>query len=304
MRCPAVPRDAATVVLLRESPALVETLLLRRLASMSFAGGEWVFPGGTVDPADRSEQLLRRTVRPRRRTLDALRRSFAGVDLDDASVTAICVAACRETFEESGILIARHSDGAACSRALSTELQESRGRTDGDAAGFAALLEAHDLVLELDRLVYWASWITPSIAPRRFDTRFFIVAQPAEQDVGERLGESQAARWLSLDDPAGPALLDPPITVTPTLFTLRELAEERARRRSLAEILRGAEAAAPAAVMLKIRQRDGSTDALLPWDSEYAEAPGDGVPCDASLRQRFSGYPSRLEVDSRFVPAR
>ncbi len=302
-RPPAVPRDAATVVLLRDSATGFETLLLQRLESMSFAGGEWVFPGGAVDTVDRSERLLRRTIRPDRRTLDALRQSVTGVDLDADSATAICIAACRETFEESGILLARQSNGAPLGNTLPGMPQIRRGTPGDDPASFVALLETHDLVLDLGCLIYWSNWVTPSIAPRRFDTRFFVVACPPGQQVADELGEAQAALWLSLDDPAAPARLDPPITVTPTLFTLRELTA-RARGRSLAEVLEGRRTPAPAAVMLKLRQHGSATDALLPWDSEYPAAPGEGVPCDVGLRERFDGFPARLAVDPRTLKPR
>lgn len=72
------PRPASTVVLLRDGPAGLETLLLRRNKALLFAGGFWVFPGGALESADLSE---------------------AG----DDEVLAARLAAAREAEEETGL---------------------------------------------------------------------------------------------------------------------------------------------------------------------------------------------------------
>src|SRR5690349_7671259 len=93
-REPAVPRPAATVLLLRDGPQGVEVLMTRRSPTASFAPGAYVFPGGGIDAADAQAhgQAARR----------------AGQH--DLSLTQ-AIAAIRESFEELGILLARHADG-------------------------------------------------------------------------------------------------------------------------------------------------------------------------------------------------
>ena len=81
----AIP--AATVVLLRDSPRGVETLMLRRDANLEFAGGMWVFPGGRVDPGDYPPGA-----------------DPASAD-DDTALDAARQAAVRETDEEAGLTI-------------------------------------------------------------------------------------------------------------------------------------------------------------------------------------------------------
>src|SRR6187551_1146208 len=93
-REPAPPRNAATVLLLRDSPQGLEVLMTRRSASASFAPGAYVFPGGTIDAADAQAH----DVALRRPTQDDLRLTQA-------------IAAIRESFEELGILLASHADG-------------------------------------------------------------------------------------------------------------------------------------------------------------------------------------------------
>ena len=96
---PAEPRNAATVVLLREgTTAGPEVYLLRRQASMAFAAGMCVFPGGGVDPRDFDHAVAWAGPSPA---------SWAArLATDEATARALVCAAVRETFEESGVLLA------------------------------------------------------------------------------------------------------------------------------------------------------------------------------------------------------
>ena len=97
---PAAPtRDAATVAMLRDAPGGPEVFLLRRVASMSFAAGMYVFPGGSVDPRDAA--LPTPPGSARRRSSGRAR-----LAADAAGARALVCAAVRETFEESGVLLA------------------------------------------------------------------------------------------------------------------------------------------------------------------------------------------------------
>jgi 8-oxo-dGTP pyrophosphatase MutT (NUDIX family) len=268
----AAPRPAATLVLLRESNRGLEALLLQRLAKMAFAGGEWVFPGGAVDPTDGSESIFRCTPQ--------------GAGLSTAELSWR-VAACRETFEESGVLLARYREA----RGLRAELSQI-ARASGALGG---VLSAHDLLLNTDLLAPWSNWITPySYAPRRFDTHFFAAAMPEEQEVRFDAGESQAARWVSVADPC---IETPGIVATPALFTLREIARRYRECGSLAGVIASARTAAPALIMLKLLRTPDSLLGLLPWDPAYTDAPGEGTACSAAMAERFLGFPARFELD-------
>ena len=97
-REPAEPRNAATVVLLRGSAEGPEVYLLRRQTSMAFAAGMCVFPGGGVDPRDFDHEVAWAGPGP-----DAW---AARLGTDEATARALVCAAVRETFEESGVLLA------------------------------------------------------------------------------------------------------------------------------------------------------------------------------------------------------
>jgi 8-oxo-dGTP pyrophosphatase MutT (NUDIX family) len=173
---PSVPRDAATVILLRQDPQLpgLEAFLLRRTKAMEFAPGACVFPGGSVDERD-ADPAIGET-------------GWAGpspADLGDQlgisadRVRGLVCAAVRETFEESGVLLAGPSatDLVRHSAALT---QDRRDLLDGSVS-LGELLGRRGLVLRADLLTPWARWITPEVSPRRYDTWFFAAALPPGQ---------------------------------------------------------------------------------------------------------------------------
>jgi 8-oxo-dGTP pyrophosphatase MutT (NUDIX family) len=186
---PAVPRDAATVILIRPeagaagaaAPGIdtagVEVYLLRRTKALEFAPGACVFPGGSVDVRDADPGIAETGwAGPAPADVGQL----LGVPADRAR--ALVCAAVRETFEESGVLLAGPSpaelvpDGADLA-------QDRRALLDGSLS-LSELLARRGLLLRADLLTPWARWITPEVSPRRFDTWFFAAALPAGQLAG------------------------------------------------------------------------------------------------------------------------
>ncbi|MDP4796031.1 MAG: NUDIX domain-containing protein [Rhodospirillales bacterium] len=175
---PVVPRPASTLILLRETAAQpVQTLMVVRHQDIKFAGGAIVFPGGRVDATD---QALAETV-------------------DD---DAFKIAAIRETFEESGILLAYHAaSGAAVSQAIAVRaLAEHRAAVCRGELSFADMLREKGLVAATDRLVPFAHWITPPNRVKRFDTHFFVARYGEDQLVDHDGGEITEAIWISPAD--------------------------------------------------------------------------------------------------------
>jgi 8-oxo-dGTP pyrophosphatase MutT (NUDIX family) len=160
MQDPVIPRPAATLLLLRDGVAGLEVLMTARHEESGFAAGALVFPGGKVEAEDL-----------------ALRAACAGCEELDDTALGFRIAAIRETFEESGILLARH-DGA--SALLSAEALAGLQQRH-PAMGFADLVGAAGLLLATDTLVPYAHWITPADRPKRFDTHFFLAPTPVDQ---------------------------------------------------------------------------------------------------------------------------
>lgn len=171
------PRPAATVLLLRDGPTGIEVFMQVRHEDMNFAAGALVFPGGRVDPEDYAI-AADAAVSPATIGLDPL----AG---------ALRVAAIRETFEESGVLLASARGESALISAAQLSAIAPQGRS------FGQMIAEARLVLAVDRLVHFAHWITPVYRPRRFDTHFFALAAPADQAAAHDGTESVESMWIA-----------------------------------------------------------------------------------------------------------
>ena len=95
------------------------------------------------------------------------------------------------------MLLASDAAGKPCDNDLAARLQERRRAIASQPELFAELLQAEDLFLRVERLVYWAHWITPSIVPRRFDTRFFLAPVPSDQCAVIDSTETIDHAWMS-----------------------------------------------------------------------------------------------------------
>jgi len=177
-------RVATTVLLLRDGRAGMEIFMVQRHHQIEFASGALVFPGGSMDPDDRAVA-----------SDPALVADSGGLDTD---ALAIRVGGIRETFEESGILLARArgSDGLISASELAS-IEPQREALDEGRVGFGDLLRQYALVPAVDLLVPFAHWITPVNMPKRFDTHFLLALAPPDQ-IGRHDGrESVDSIWLS-----------------------------------------------------------------------------------------------------------
>ena len=219
---PAVPHDAATVILLREGP---EVFLLRRAGALEFAPGACVFPGGSVDAADADPGIGWAGPSP------ADVASRLGTSPERAR--ALVCAAVRETFEESGVLLAGSSPATLVDD--SAALARDRHVLLAGTTSFGELLGRQGLLLRADLLVPWTRWLTPEASPRRFDTWFFAAAlppgqtaaleAPAEHQDQDRHGESDQGTWLRAAGALESARTGEITLLPPTAVTLGELAQ-------------------------------------------------------------------------------
>jgi 8-oxo-dGTP pyrophosphatase MutT (NUDIX family) len=234
---PAVPRPAATVVLLRSHLEVgLQVLLLRRSRTVGFVPGAYVFPGGRVDPSDASDEALCRLVGTSQGELAAR----LAITTGSPPASAYLVAAFRETFEETGLL-----PGIPPQRLTGSTATRLREELLEDRIPFHRVLEELNAVMDARSAAYIAHWVTPEAEPRRYDTRFFALKVSPGLPVTVLEGEITRARWLS------PALAldlhgrgDLPM-VFPTVRTLEELSEfdspdtvlDAFRRRRISRIL-------------------------------------------------------------------
>ncbi len=216
---PAVPRDAATVILLRQAPD-VEAFLLRRTDALEFAPGACVFPGGSVDELDGDQQIGWAGRSP------AEFAELLGTSAERAR--ALVCAAVRETFEECGVLLAGPSP-AELVQDSTVLVQDRRALLDGSTS-LGELLSRRSLMLRADLLTPWARWVTPEFSPRRFDTWFFASAMPPGQatavtgQAGPGPAESVSGSWMRPPDALQAARAGQITLLPPTAVTLAELA--------------------------------------------------------------------------------
>ena len=273
----AIPRDSSSVILVKSDREGERVLLIRRHADLAFAGGAWVFPGGKLEVADASADARRRL----------------GLAAAPAEFAALIVCACRETFEETGIVLARHPNGAFCAPSLADSLQPSRAAVSREPGSFASLLVDHDLTLDAAHLLFWSRWITPSSAPKRFDTRFFLGEMPPGQTV--RCDSAEATELLWLDVPSDGGLPDESIIqAPPTRFSVGDLAFCLRRHGSLARLMRCEARREVTPIMPKVLRTGNEPMVLLPWDPDYAAAPGEGTP-GTHIPAQYCGFPSRVK---------
>lgn len=184
---PAPLRDAATVLLLRDGVEGVEVYLLRRVTSMAFAAGMTVFPGGGVDARDADEGGW---VGPPPSEWATV---FTGGD--ERLARALVCAAVRETFEESGVVLAGPSSDSVCTDVDDESWEADRQALLSSDEPLRAVLARRRLVLRADLLRPWAHWVTPEVEPIRYDTRFFAAALPSRQRPRDVGGEADRHSW-------------------------------------------------------------------------------------------------------------
>ena len=280
--------SAATVLLLREQPTGLEVLMMRRGSTLSFMAGMWVFPGGRTEPHDASPAALAR-LRPGALERSANLRSLQGQPIAAELAAGLHVAACREAFEEAGVLLAVTASGEPCGLDRVERLGALRTTITGDAGAFLRMLEDEDLHLDIAPLVYWSHWITPSLEPKRFDTRFFVAPLPPGQVASADLSELTEHAWINPASVAAAIERGEIVMVPPTLLTLEDLDESYRRHGSLAAMLEGERGRETPPVMPRMEVREGEVRVVMPWDPGYAEVPGEG--CDPG--HEFPGHFTR-----------
>jgi len=210
----AVPL-AATVLLLRDTGANLEVLMITRYAEAAFAGGALVFPGGRLDPEDGAVPMLARC------------RAVPGAD---AAQMALRVCAIRETYEEAGLLLARAKgrEELLTGRQLA-DLVSPLATKFGRPPAFGELVEAGAIELATELLVPFAHWITPTIRPRRYDTHFFLAPTPAGQVAAHDGAEAVDSVWVEPGAAAADGAAKRVKMIFATRFNLLKLARSKDR---------------------------------------------------------------------------
>jgi 8-oxo-dGTP pyrophosphatase MutT (NUDIX family) len=252
---PAQAVLAATVILIRDTPGGLETLMVERHHGMDFARGATVFPGGKVAVADHD---------------DRLRDRCADAGLDDLQ-RALRVAAARETFEESGLLIARRGGRVLGAGGCAELWRRWHRRVIASAGAFVDMICDEGLELVLDLLVPYAQWVTPEISSKRFDTYFFVAQAPAGQLAVHDGFEAIDSFWVRPVDALAECEQRRRVIMFPTLCNLALLAQAADVTSALkAAQHRKVDCSQP----MLARRADGKITPVLAADSGYPALSG------------------------------
>jgi glyoxylase-like metal-dependent hydrolase (beta-lactamase superfamily II)/8-oxo-dGTP pyrophosphatase MutT (NUDIX family) len=191
----ATPRHSSSLIVLRDGAKGLEVLMLRRAERAGDQNsGAAVFPGGHLDTADVHAYPLCIGL------TDA--QASARLGIVEGGLT-YWVAALRECFEESGLLLALGRDGRwADLDALgdAATVMALRQRLNAGEIDIASLCQRHGWRLATDRVPYFSHWLTPPGRPKRFDTRFFVAIAPPDQRASADETESAELMWLTPAD--------------------------------------------------------------------------------------------------------
>ena len=274
------PLDAATVILLRDSAEGLQVLLMRRHQASKVLGGAYVFPGGKLDADDHHPELIARLSQ----SPVQLQQRLNEPELAPERAAALFMAAIREAFEESGVLLCQSAAGADAAHVSALQQALAQGQSWG------AALQSLALQVQAEALVPWSRWITPrqaSVTNKRFDTRFFVARAPAGQQAGHDNVEATESVWMTPRDAlhrywAGQMEMAPP-----QIMSLVHLSRHANAQSVLAE----ARSRKPPVVQPEPFDQDGVRTICYPGDPRH------------SIAQAAFPGPSRLMFkNKRFEP--
>lgn len=271
------PRHASSVVLLRDHDGALQVFMLKRHGLSDVLGGAFVFPGGKLDTADHDEDTLACVDTPAQR----LHEMLGEPELDPRMASGLWIAACRETFEEAGILIAQGAGAAEVAQA--TALAR-------DGIGFAEVLRRLKLTLSMSALAPWSRWITPrmpSVQNKRFDTRFFVAQVPDALEARHDNHEATESLWAAPRKVLDMYWAREVALAPPQIMTLAHLC----RHSSVASVLSEARSRRPPLIQPEPFDLEGHRTIAYPGDERHP------------VRERALPGPTRLTYrDERFEP--
>lgn len=253
---PPDPILSATVLILRDSLPVPEVLMVKRHYQIDFAAGALVFPGGKATGEDSSPAW------------DDWTDGDFGPVQQDARIAAV-----REAFEESGLLLARPKARRGTGQPLvgpdtADRLDPYRSAVDRGEYSFLKLMKENDLVLALDSLVHFGHWITPVMMPKRFDTHFYIAPAPPDQIANHDGRETTESIWIGAQDALDSEERGEAVIIFPTRMNLKKLA----RARSVADAVdRFSKESVVTVLPRATKTDDGEPCLVIPEEAGYGQ---------------------------------
>jgi 8-oxo-dGTP pyrophosphatase MutT (NUDIX family) len=203
---PAAARASATVMIVRDGAKGLEIFMVARDRQVDMATGAVIFPGGKVDADDAAP-------------------SWGALSAPRAPDRSYWIAALRETYEESGLLLANTGEAHVEAEAAAKINAETRTPLLDGKQTYSAILQARGLLPAFDRMTPFAHWVTPVSQPKRFKTHFFLAAAPAGQQAVHDGREAVSSFWMRPIDLLEEGAAGRQTLVPPTRLNLEMLAE-------------------------------------------------------------------------------
>jgi 8-oxo-dGTP pyrophosphatase MutT (NUDIX family) len=252
----AVPRNASTVIVLKEAPSEgLEVFLLKRHGKSAFLGSNFVYPGGVVDKHDSDPEIL----------------SFCkGIPSEEAQreLLPFMVAGIRELFEEAGMLLAYDKKGRPFfidEKEMRERFSHYRELLNKRQITFAEIIKKERLFLALDQLHHYAHWITPEASPIRFNTHFFVARYPEDQKASADETETTEGAWMAPRRALEENLAVTLVLSPPTLKTLEDLS----RFGTIEEAISFARTCEKPPILSLLLTISNDWFLVFPWDPEY-----------------------------------
>jgi 8-oxo-dGTP pyrophosphatase MutT (NUDIX family) len=273
---PVNARDAATIMLVRDTHVdgddSLEVCMLRRHLDSDFVGGAYVFPGGKVEDSDR-DGSTREVCRGRS---DA--EASALLEIPTGGL-AFWVAALRECFEEAGVVLAYRAESDpqslvdATSLEVRARLRSLRQSVNAGELEFFDACRQEGICLAVDRVHYFSHWVTPEMAPKRYDTRFFVAALPPGQVPVHDDLEMVDTVWVQPAEALRRAREGQFDVIFPTMKNLQAIS----RFKTSSELLEAAAAVERVPTILpRVVADGGGVRIVLPGDPDYELAQSSG----------------------------
>jgi 8-oxo-dGTP pyrophosphatase MutT (NUDIX family) len=261
----AVPKKAATVILLRNKESEgFEVFLLKRHEKSSFMGGNFVYPGGSVDRDDGSLEICSFS---KGITFDEAHKILGGTTSPEESF-AHWIAAIRELFEEAGVLLAYDQRGNLFQLKNRDEREKFlhyRESLQKSGLTICEMAQKEKLLFALDQLYYYAHWITPEARSERFDTRFFLARYPLGQEASHDQKETTAGIWITPQKALEENLKGEVFLSPPTLKTLEDLS----RFKTIDEVFTSLKNIKIRPILPILTKITSGPLIIFPWDQEY-----------------------------------
>ena len=251
-------KPAATVILMRDASEGGFEILMVKRSSRSTFGSIYVFPGGKLDPEDSTRELYSYC----EGMADAEASRKLGIEKDGLAYWIACI---RECFEEVGILLTGSNDLLIQD---THKLNALRNKLNNKEITFKDICLSESLNLRAKNIVPCAHWITPTIEPKRFDTRFFLAKVNVEQLASHDGFELTESFWIKPEDALAKLQNGEMSMILPTIKNIEKLAEFSTSTEAFNHFKGLGNNAIPP-ILPKFIKREGEWVGFLPGEEGY-----------------------------------